>query len=92
MARETNYFVNVSGKHCVEVEELNPSNERIGYRLEMFATKGDASLYLNSIRDGMPHENAMRKVASRVRSRENAKARNDAMRSVGMTKTRYGWE
>lgn len=36
---------------------------------------------------------AARKIdASAARARANARARSDAMRPIGMTKTRYGWE
>lgn len=64
-----------------------------------FETKGDAELYCQTRNadygqrtDDVSHARAMKKVNSRVRSRENAKGRADAMRSVGMRKTPYGWE
>lgn len=57
-----------------------------------FAQATDARTYCNARNSGETHEQAMKRIDRNRKNRARAAAQADAMRSIGMTKTRYGWE
>lgn len=87
------YEIRKAGKNWHCVSEIDA---------EAFVTRKAATLFRDNMRVmvSLPFPERLSRAkalsikvdATALRARANARARSDAMRSIGMTKTRYGWE